>query len=308
MTTWNIVHAGEGVGGPNTFCTEDTRANYQRLLNVSISRNILEPQNEDADIHLVSNGGYDTIQLEIDFIRKMKAKDKKVIVGMSADGRWLNGLGLLSAEGHHYTEVLIEADAIISEVNPNWKVYGRYQHKVIPISEPLEHFIFKSAKIKDIDVLLAGTTHHLAYAVEAAYMLLDKNPEYKCIIGTSPQYIEAFRKRHPRLNFEFTGPHSTFEEYLKRSKILLNLEMKPRGGRVPMWGYYAGIPVVCSSGAFYSQLYPSLAFDRIDLEYIVDRAECALQNSTELINNAKEIARPYYFPEWIKTIYRKLGI
>lgn len=310
MVTWNIVMIDDGVGFANTSCTNDIRANLQRLLHVKESRSIIAQQNEDADIHLLNTYHYTRYQQELDFVRKVKKKGKKVVMVAGSDGRWLNSSNLCAIGGLNYTALAAEVDVILSEINPIWKVWGRYQHKVLPLSDPLEHFALTPNAVKDIDFLLVGANGlgGLPYAIETAHMLLDKNPNYKCVIGVAPANIALLAAAHPRLTFESTGPHDVFEGYLKRTKVLINLELKARGGRLGTWAFYAGIPAICGSGAFWSQLYPDLSFDRIDLIDTVNKAEYAHQNSQLIMTKACTLATPFYFENWLQTIYQALGI
>jgi hypothetical protein len=308
MPTWNIVNPNNGIGYPNSHCTEDTRANFQRLLKVKESRSLLEQQNEDADIQLVTSVDWGQYKQELDFIKRMKSKGKKTIVTFSGDSRWLNGSALASPSGENYIDLCAEADAILGAIHPDWKVFGRFQDKVIYQNEPLENVSIKGNKNKDIDILLVGSSNHFCYALEIAYMLLDKNPKYNCVIGCLPQYIDAFRKTNPRLNIEETGPHSVFETYLKRSKVLVNTELKARGGRIPTWAFYANIPAILGNGAFISQIYPDITFNKIDLQDIVEKTEFAINKSAEIMDKAKELAKPFYFPEWERAVYQKLGL
>jgi hypothetical protein len=309
MVSWNIVMLEDGVGGPNLTWDNDMRANLQRLLGVPISRGIFLPQNEDADIHLITSCNYTKYLPEIAFAKKMKAKGKKVIASLASDGRWLNGSNLMGPDGTNYTGLLAEVDGILSEVHPSWKVYGRYQSKVIPLAQPLESQMIKDNPTRDIDVLTAGSngTGGLAYATEVIYMLLEKNPNLNCVQIVHPHYLDILRKNHPRLRFE-TASFGPFFDYLGRAKVIVNMELKARGGRIPMEGFYTSTPVICSSGAFFSQLYPDLSFNKIDLEYIVELVEYAIQKRVEITNRAKELAKPYFISEWKKTIYKTLGL
>jgi hypothetical protein len=309
MPTWNIVMLEDGQGGgPNTCWSNDVRANLQRLLKVPVSNGIFFPQNEKADIHLITSYTYTKYQAEIDYARKVKANGKKIVVAIGSDARWLVGGQLMGPDGANYTGILAEADAILSEVHPSWKVYGRYQHKVLPLAQPLEPFAFKETTTRDIDVLAAGSNGlgGVPYAVEVGYMVLDKHPDLKYVLAVRPEHLDMFRKSHPRLTFlEASGEE--FYKCIARSKVAVNIELKARGGRIPVDGFRTNTPVIASSGAFFSQLYPDLAFDRIDLEFIVDRIEYALNDRTGLVERSKELAKPFYFPEWEKTIYKALG-
>jgi hypothetical protein len=308
MPTWNIVMLEDGQDGPNTCWSNDVRANLQRLLHVPISRGIFLPQNENADIHLITSYVYTKYQAEIDYARKVRAKGKKVIIALGSDGRWLNGSQLMGPDGANYTGLCAEADAILSEVHPAWKVYGRYQHKVLPLAQPLEPFNFQETGTRDIDVLAAGSNGiggH-PYAVEVGHMIMDKYPTFKYAVVVRPEHVAMFRQNYPRLTF-IDAATEDFHKSISRSKVVVNIELKARGGRIPVDGFRTNTPVISSGGAFFSQLYPDLSFDKIDLDFIVNRIEYAIQNRDEIIKRSKEFAKPFYFPEWEKTIYKALG-
>jgi hypothetical protein len=139
-------------------------------------------------------------------------------------------------------------------------------------------------------------------------MIRENYPQYKCVIGCLPQYLDVFRASNPQLDLQSTGPHKVFIEYLKRAKVVVNIEMKARGGRIPMWGFYAGLPVITSSGAFTAQIYPDLSFDRIDLELIIEKALFAIENKDSIMEKANRLVEPFYFENWEADFYNKLGL
>lgn len=324
MIRWGFVHSKgkplfptSGPGSPNS------KANICRILGAPQGVDVHVAKAEDADVWFMHHGAPNATEAEIKFARGARAKGKKIVLGMTSELKWLNGTGRIAKTGHIYSDLLKEVDLIISEVHPSWKVYGRYQDKVIGLSEPLDHIRIPPQQ-KTVDFLFVGSArasdmsivkpahmemfYHIAYSIELSYMLLEKDPSYRCTIGVGLRQVDTLSQRYPEIMFTATYPHDTFTEWLRTTNVLINPELRPRGGRAIMWAFYAGVPAVCSSGTFFSNLFPSLIFDRIDLEHMRERSIYALENKEKIMEDAESFAKPFYPRRWLKAIYKRLGL
>ena len=231
----------------------------------------------DADVYWLINYDVNLIEKEIAFLKKVKEKGAKILVGFSQDWRFLLGQGLVSEQGTIYTELCEVADAIGSGIFNGLGIWGRYQNKVIDMGEIVEDINFSIPyEERTIDFLISGAIigYTLPFEVELALMVKEKYPD-KRIVCCTPDENEVKSKLIEKYGdrIEFATSKILFLEHLKIAKYYCNLELRPRGGRSLIESYYCRVPYISSKWAYHSNLCADFTFDSNNLVDIFNKYE-----------------------------------
>jgi len=298
------------VHSKNISHNENTSANIFRLLNAEVYH-ISDIKNLNAKYYYINAFDIKETHLLLPVMDKIKDNGGKSIVHFSSDGRFIMGHCLYDMSTNTgYGDVCDKANFIISEVSPDWKCYGKNQHKVIPLSHNMEHINYNiDLSEKNIDIFSTGPggQENLPLVIETLRYLKEKNPHFKIVCATASDFVAKLNDKYPEIEFVFSSPHHNFLETLKQSKVYLNLEPRPRGGRAVEWSYYCKTPAVAYKYVYYSQLYPELCYDKLDMDLICNLLETAHKNTWQHYESkANEFAEKNMFESWYKTIMSRL--
>jgi hypothetical protein len=267
-----------------------------------------------ADVYWLINFNIELIEKEIEFIKSVKAKGAKVIIGFSQDGRFLQGIGLINSKGTIYTELCAVADGIVSGVDSSLGFFGRYEHKVINAGEIVENLNFSNSNIiRDIDIVGSGSVPDktLAFELEVFMMIKNKYPDTKimaCIPDNMGDFKLNIMKKYPDIEFPMSLQVSLID-CMKRSKVYFNPDLRPRGGRTLNEAYYCRTPFIGSGFTYASHICKEYSYSRINLKEIMEKYELIKNNDRNIIiKTMEERAKEDSIEEVYKRIKEKLNI
>ena len=260
----------------DTPWSNDSFNNLSRLFDAQLFHITNDEIDETGDIYWLINFDINLLDKELIFLKKMKEKGKKIIVGFSQDRRFILGQNLITKEGTLYTELCKLADVIGGGINPNLKMFGRFQDKVIPFGEILEDVnLSTSVESKYFDLMISGEKNGdtLSLEVELALMIKEKYPKFRIAICI-PDEVEIKNKLIEKYKqIEFPTSKEPFLQYLKFSKYYCNMELRPRGGRCLIESYYCRVPFVSSWNCYHSNLMEEFIYKNYDLTLIAKKYE-----------------------------------
>lgn len=251
----------------------------------------------DADVYTMCSFDVSLLDREIEMVKKLKSLGKKVIVGFSADLRFLIGNCLMSPTGTIYTELCKHVDLIMSAASPDLHLYGRYQDKVIPFGVPFERGDLSTIPYKDrpIDVLVSSSIGEecISQNLEILLMFKEKRPDIRIMYNTQPSIIDTLLKRYQD-RIEFV--HGWLADRLPYAKTLLSPELRPRSGRCLDDAWKFRVPFVSVEWAYHSRLFPDFTFREMSMDHIVNQVDKLLNaDYNTIIKKAEEIAEYDYF-------------
>lgn len=298
---WIIVEpsmvGNSGIISNQAPWTNNNFINLSRLLNAKryhITSSELYQDSADA-YYLISC--IDTnMEHELAFIDHAHSRGAKVVLAISIDGRFLSGHGLFSyTTGIIYTELCKKVDAIISGIPININMYGKYQNKVVELGEFVEELNFSILPYdqRSINLLSAGSPDEctFSFSVVLFEMLKEKYPSHRFIhsFRSDPSYtntINLIRDKCPFLELS----QEPFYHLLKHSKGFVNLEVRPRFGRIILEAWYHRVPSISSSNVYFSKLFPDFNYSYIDFAKIIECYDKMVEyNYEETMRKAEKI-------------------
>lgn len=291
--------------------SNDSFNNLSRLFDAQLFHITNDNIDETADIYWLIQFDINLIEKEIAFLKKMKEKGKKILVGFSQDRRFLMGIYLVNDRGTSYSELCDIADGIGGGINPNYNLFGRNQHKVIPFGEVLEDFNFSIPyENRDINLMVSGEKNGetLPFEIEFMLMVHQRYPERKLAICI-PNHIqckEALIQKYPQIMFP--TDKVPFIDHLKRSKYYCNMELRPRGGRCLIESYYCRVPFISSWGCYHSNLMNEYTYKTYDFGNMLANYELLTTevSHSEQIKKMEERAKYDEFPAVYDRIVKRL--
>ena len=231
------------------------------------------------DVYWLCHFSIADIEKEIELIKKVKSMGKKVFITFSHDLRFLLGDEHLMSfkTATLYTELCELADAIGGGVSSDLRMFGRFQHKVIPFGDVLQNVNFsnKAWEDRNIDILLSGAVggQFLAFGIEFLLSIKERFPERRavCLVPQHfPDLITELQKKYPQIEFP-KGEIPHLITWLQDSKVYANLEMRPRPVRALYESYYCRVPFLSYSGTYFSKLCTEYTYDKMDIVGITDK-------------------------------------
>ena len=262
----------------------------------------------DSDIYIIESFDISNLEKEIAFAKKLKSLGKKVVVGFSADYRFLLGNCLLSPSGNLYSALCKEVDVIMSGVHHSVDLYGRYADKVVDWGLPVENLDFttKPYEQREIDVLMSASSGEegLALNLELALTLKEKFPDMKLMYSMQEGHKERIK---PFLNSGIIFVHQYLIDNLVNSKVYINPEVRPRGGRAMLDAWYCRTPFISCDTTIYSDIFPEFSYNHFNIKKIVENYE-KIRNSNyyEILKKAENRVVPMLFENKIKELMKKL--
>jgi hypothetical protein len=271
----------------------DSFYNLSRLFDAKLYHITDSNIDETADAYFIPNFDIALIDKEIEFAKKMKARGAKILAAYSQDVRFLHGGGLINNDGTLYTGLCEVADVISSGVNPNMKIFGRYQDKVIHMGEIIEDNDFSIPYEKrDIDLLTSGAIGEecLSFELEFLSLVKQRHPEKKVVSvvhGCYGELIEKLKIKYPQIQFE----SSSFIHFLQRAKVYCNPELRPRPGRTLAECYYCRVPFIASEMMYHSKMCSEFTYRWSSIVDWADTYDRILGSDTnKIISNMEERA------------------
>ena len=261
-----------------------------------------------SDIYIIESFDISNIEKEIQFAKKLKSLGKKIIVGFSADYRFLLGDCLISPSGTHFSELCKEVDVILSGMHSNVDIYGRYSHKVVDWGLPVERLNFtkKPYNEREIDILMSASSGEegLALNMELALTLKEKYPDIRLMYSLQEVHKERIK---PFLNKGIEFVHQYLIDNLVNSKVYINPEIRPRGGRAMLDAWYCRTPFIACDTTIYSDMFPEYAYTHFNIKNIVEIYD-NLRNSNynSVIQKAEKRVEEMLFENKIKELMNKL--
>lgn len=288
-----------------------TFLNFSRLFNAKLYHITDSNIEMDSDVYHIVNFDIGLLEQEIEFAKAVKRRGAKVTVGFSQDFRFLIGDGLISNQGHLYTELCKVADGIQSGV-PDKGIYGRFQDKVILMGEILEDQSFALPyENRSIDLVTSGPAgeQSLSFELEFLLMIKEKYPDKKlvsCIHAPHRPIVEKLRVNYPQITFAIEHP---LMDYMRMSKVYCNPEIRPRPGRTLMEAFYFRVPFISSSWTYYSKLCKEFSYNKVSITEMFDKYELLIHSDVnEIIYKMEQRAQEEMFDAVYSRIKEKLGI
>lgn len=300
-TTWNPPDPNEGY-------TIDAERNFTRLIRANAFHIDCENIDMTSDIYVLVQFDINNIEKEIEFVKKIKSLDKKFVLCYSADLRFLLGNCFVSKKGTLYTELCKYADVILSGTSTDIDIYGRYYNKVLHWGLPVERLDFsdRSYNERQIDILISSSAgeESFSFEFELEMLLLEKHPDLKIVHSLQEchkSWLDPFRNK----GVEFV--HESLLKNLVNTKVYINPEIRPRGGRALLDAYYCRTPFISCDMTFYSQIFPEFTYNRMHINNIADLYDKVIQsNYNTIISKAEKIMEPLYFDNCIKDLMKRL--
>jgi len=310
------THSGGQLSPQNMSWTNDSFRMLSKQFNapcyhIGEGKNI--PLNKD--FYILCSFDITIIQKEIEFVNEVHKNGGKVLSGFSQDLRFLNGGALLNHQGYLYTDLCEVSDAVSSGINPEMKVYGRFQNKVIPLGEIIEDINWSTPfEQKEYDLIACGAASEYALSFQLEFLLLAKqrHPDHRiaCVIaGQHLPLIETLRKKYPQLEFPMNPQKNpNLLSYIKETKVYANTEIRPRPCRTAMEAYYCRVPFISSGMTYHSRMCPDYAYYWTDIVDMVDKYDLILsRDRNEIIKDMEEKAKYDMFDNFYKRITDKFG-
>lgn len=253
----------------------------------------------DRDIYWFVNFAISDMNKEIVLMEKLKNSGKKIFLSFSHDMRFLIGDGLLNADGYLFTELCRLADAIGGGVSNKYKIFGRYQHKVIDFGDILFDINFsKPFNNRSIDLLMSGPIgeQFLSIGLEALLTVKERHPNIRvvCLVRRHHhELVDKLRNNYPQIEYQIDGP---LIEYLKDTKVYYNPEPRPRPGRAMMESYYCRVPFISCASTYFSRICEEFSYcfpSAVDVADIFDKIMSS--NIDTIISTMEEKAKYDFF-------------
>lgn len=307
-TSWNPPAINEGY-------TIDVERSFTRLVRANAFHiDYNDKIDMTSDIYVLVQFDIGNFEKEVEFAKKIKSMGKKFILCYSADLRFLLGNQFISQTGLLYTELCKYADVILSGTGKDINIYGRYGNKVLSWGLPMERLNFstKQYQEKEYDILISGMQggECFAYELEFMCMLKDRYPDIKIIHSSQEwhrEYMGKMKQLYPFIDFV----HEPLIKNLTNSKVYINLEIRPRGGRALLDAWMCRTPFISCESTFYSQIFPKYSYSmKFNFDSILDiysTLKYDLETIPEIVNKtAEENAEPLYFDNMIPILMGKL--
>ncbi len=315
---WTIIqptHIDKRLIPSDAEWSNDSFNNLSKLFQARlyhINHDAIDDIEEDSDVYFLISYNINLIDKEIDFLKRMKEKGAKTIVGFSQDRRFLLGHGLTNVFGTSYIDLCEVVDAIGLGVSTDLKFYGRFQHKTFEMGEILEPLNFSIPyEDREIDFTISGAMNGYtsAFEVEFMEMIAEKYPDKRLVICL-PDEVE-FKKylieKHPNIEFPSSAENPLLH-FMKNSKAYCNLELRPRAGRTLMESYYCRVPFISSAWTYFSKLCPDFTYSSFSVVDMFNKYELLLNSdSHKVIKYMEEKAEYDLFDNVYKRIKEKLG-
>lgn len=302
QTSWNPPDVNEGY-------TIDAERNFTRLIRANAFHIDYNEQIDlSSDIYVIVQFDINNLEKEVEFAKKIKDLGKKLVVCYSADLRFLLGNCFVSPRGMLYTELCKYADVILSGTGIDIDIYGRYYNKVLPWGLPVERLNFSDRPYNErqIDVLISSSAgeESFAFEFELEMILLERSPNIKIVHSLQEchkTWLDPFRNK----GVEFV--HESLIKNLVNTKVYINPELRPRGGRALLDAWYCRTPFISSDMTFYSQIFPKYTYSRMHINKIADLYENIINTNYEnLIKEADRQIEPLYFDNAVKELMNRL--
>lgn len=277
--------------------------------------NIQSPNLVDAkaDVYFLISCIDHHLDLEIEFVKRVHREGSKVVLALSHDARFVGGHGLMQHDTYTiYTDLCREVDVIWSGVPNDLHLYGSHQHKAIDAGDCImKRNVFKgNYRDRPIDIISSGFTNEatLSFQIVVYQMIKEKYPEKRLVYAFRPGqgYTDMLNKVVPKFpEIEFTQ-HS-FPELLDASKVYMNMELRPRGGRATIEAWYHRVPSISFSQTYFSKLFPQFSYDRLSFDKIVECYDRLLMSDyNEIIDYSEKVMEYDYFDMVYRRIINKL--
>ena len=307
---------GQGYPPPpeSSSWVNNTFINDCRLLRAK-KYHILSPylKEDKADAYFLISCIDTHLDFEIEFVKRVRSEGSKVVLAVSADGRFNSGHGLYCfSSGTLYTELCKEVDVIWSGVANNLHIYGSHQHKVVDAGEFVErrNVSIQPYSYRTIDLLGTGFNDEasLSLCLVLFLMLKEKYPEKRLVYAFRPSadynnLHNMMKAKYPQIEFS----REPMPELLNDSKAYINIEPRPRGGRAVLEAWYHRVPSISYSQTYFSKLFPEFAFDMLSFDKIVDSYDRLISSDYDtIIKRSEEIMEYDYFEPVYNRIIKKL--
>lgn len=290
--------------------SNDSFDNLARLLGAKLYHILDANIDEMADAYYIANFDINLIEKEIEFAKKMKVRGAKILAAYSQDVRFLHGAGLVNDNGTLWTGLAEVADVISSGINPDLKIFGRYQPKVIPMGEVVEDNNFSIPyEQRDIDLLTSGAIGEecMSFEFEFLSLIKERHPEKRvvsCIHGCYANVIERLKANFPWIEIS-TEP---LLGLMQRAKVYCNPELRPRPGRSLVEAYYCRTPFISSDMMYHSKLCQEFTYKWSSIVMWADVYDEVLQSDyNEVIRKMEERAVEDNFENVYNRIIKGFG-
>jgi hypothetical protein len=315
---WILIqptHRNGGVSPQNMPWTNDSFRMLSKQFNAACYHIQDENIPLDADGYIMCSFDANLAKQEIDFLNKVRANGAKTLLGFSHDGRFLVGGGLLNEDGYLWTSVCEATDVISSGVNPELKIYGRFQHKVIPLGEVVEDLNWSIPfEERPYDLIGCGTVSEQSLSIQLEFLLMAKekypNQRIACVIaGHHEPLIKTLRIRYPQMEFPLNIQQDpNLISYLRKAKVFFNPELRPRPARALNEAYYCRTPYISASTTYHSRLCSEFAYDSINFEQMMNKYDAILkEDSNEIVKRMEERAKFDMFDQFYGRITKAFG-
>jgi hypothetical protein len=296
---WTIIqptHVDKRLVDPDSKWSNDSFNNCSRLFQARLYHINHDDIETDSDIYFLINYDINLIDKEIAFLKKMKERGAKILIGFSQDRRFLLGKDLINENGTIYTDLCEVADGIGGGIDFDLKIFGRYQDKVIDMGEILEDLDFSIPyEDRDLDFLITGAVngYTLGFELELLSILKEKYPEKRMAlcIPDDNRFKDKIMPKYSHI--EFPTSNVPFLEYMKRAKAYCNLELRPRGGRVLIEAYYCRVPFIGSAFTHHSRVCPDFRYGKMDLVEISKKYDLILNSDPSVLIEEMEKRAKY---------------
>jgi len=308
----------QGIGcnppNPKVLWTPNTFINGSKLLQAK-RYHILSPDllNDKADAYYLISCIDHHLDLEIEFVKRVRKEGSKVVLAISQDSRFQTGHGLLQHDTNTvYTDLCKEVDCIWGGVPPDLHIYGSNQNKVIDAGDFIERSNRSTKPYNERTIDLLGTGGvgevNISFYIVLFSMIKEKYPDKRVVYAfrNLPDYTPVCIKMQNKFsNIEFI--QYNFPDLLNDSKAYINLELRPRGGRAVLEAWYHRVPSISFDQTYFSKLFPEFSFDMISFDKIFRLYEKMMNSDyNKLIKKSEKIMEYDYFEKVYDRIINKL--
>ena len=135
-------------------------------------------------------------------------------------------------------------------------------------------------------------------------LLLERHSNLKIVHSLQEchkSWLDPFRNK----GVEFV--HESLLKNLVNTKVYINPEIRPRGGRALLDAWYCRTPFISCDMTFYSQIFPEFTYNRMHINNIADLYDKVIQSDyNTIISKAEKIMEPLYFDNCIKDLMKRL--
>ena len=294
---------------PNEIWTRNSERNFTRLIqspayHVNFANEI---DFDKFDIFVLVNFNMEDFEKEIDFLKKVKQAGKKSVLCFSADYRFTLGNCLANSKGTIYTDLCEHADVILSGMPEEFGLFGRYQEKVLPWALPLERKNFSLSynhRIIDMAFSSSAGEESFAFNLELMLMFKQRHPDMNILYTLHDQHKDWI-KLYQNRGIDFK--HIDLMDYLPKTKVYVNTEVRIRGGRAMEEAWHCRTPFISSDATFYNKIFPQFSFNKLNMKNIVDMYdEIIASDYNTLIKEAELRVEPLYFDNMVQSLVDKI--